>query len=73
MVQSLLLSNEKNQIFMIWALLMGLEMLAIYGFTKDKILNTRVSDLAETLHIDDYVGSYYLQLGTRNQVDAVPN
>jgi hypothetical protein len=40
---------------MIWALLMGLEMLAIYGFTKDKILNTRVSDLAETLPIDDYV------------------
>jgi len=54
MVQSLL-SNEKNQIFMIWALLMGLEMLAIHGFTKDKILNTTVSNLAETHHIDDYV------------------
>jgi hypothetical protein len=46
-VQSLLPSNEKNQIFMIWALLMGLEMLAIHGFTKDKILNTTVSNLAE--------------------------
>ncbi len=34
---------------------MGLKRLAIHGFTKDKILNTTVSNLAETLHIDDYV------------------
>jgi len=33
----------------------GIKMLAIHGFTKDKILNTTVSNLAETLHIDDYV------------------
>ena len=31
------------------------EMLAIHGFTKEKILNTTVSNLAETLHIDYYV------------------
>jgi hypothetical protein len=31
------------------------EMLALHGFTKEKILNTTVSNLAETLHIDYYV------------------
>lgn len=30
------------------------EMLAVHGFTKDKIRNTTVSNLAETLHIDYY-------------------
>lgn len=31
------------------------EMLVIHGFTRDKILNTMVSNLAESLHIDYYV------------------
>lgn len=31
------------------------EMLVMHGFTRDKILNTMVSNLAETLHIDYYV------------------
>jgi hypothetical protein len=35
---------------------MGLKRFAIHGFTKDKILNTTVSNLAETLCIDDYLG-----------------
>ncbi len=35
---------------------MGLKRLAIHGFTKDKILNTTVSNLAETLYVDDYLG-----------------
>lgn len=30
-------------------------MLVMDGFTRDKILNTMVSNLAETLHIDYYV------------------
>jgi hypothetical protein len=34
---------------------MGSEMLGVRGFTKDKIRNTTVSNLAETLHIDYYV------------------
>jgi len=31
------------------------EMLALRGFTKGKILNSTVSDLAETLQIDYYI------------------
>ncbi len=31
------------------------KMLAVHGFNKDKIINTTVSNLAETLHIDYYV------------------
>ena len=31
------------------------EMLALRGFTKEKILNSTVSNLAETLQIDYYV------------------
>ena len=31
------------------------EMLAVNGFTKEKILNTTVNNLAEALHIDYYV------------------
>jgi len=31
------------------------EMLALRGFTKEKILNSTVSDLAETLQIDYYI------------------
>ena len=34
----------------------GLKRLAIHGITKDKILKTTVCNLAETLHIDDYLG-----------------
>ena len=34
----------------------GLKRIAIHGITKDKILNTTVSNLAETLHIDNYLG-----------------
>ena len=31
------------------------EMLALRGFTKEKILNSTVSDLSETLQIDYYI------------------
>lgn len=54
-VQSILSNEEKPDIYKLDVADGIKEMLAIHGFTKDKILNTTVSNLAETLHIDDYV------------------
>ena len=55
MVQSLLTNEKKPDIYDL-AVADGIkEMLAIHGFTKDKIRNTTVSNLAESLHIDYYV------------------
>ena len=55
MAQSLL-SNEKELDIYDLGVTDGIkEMLAAHGFTKDKIRNTTVSNLAETLHIDYYV------------------
>lgn len=54
MVQSLL-DSEKPDVYDL-AIAEGIkEMLVMHGFTRDKILNTMVSNLAETLHIDYYV------------------
>lgn len=54
MVQSLL-DSEKPDVYDL-AIAEGIkEMLVMHGFTRDKILNTTVSNLAETLHIDYYV------------------
>ncbi|MDW0141946.1 MAG: hypothetical protein QOK82_02385 [Nitrososphaeraceae archaeon] len=54
-VQSLLGSEKKPDVYDL-AIADGIkEMLVMHGFTKDKILNTMVSNLAETLHIDYYV------------------
>ncbi|HEY7227476.1 MAG TPA: hypothetical protein VH481_05060 [Nitrososphaeraceae archaeon] len=51
-----LLSNEKDLDVYDLAVADGIkEMLAVNGFTKEKILNTTVNDLAEALHIDYYV------------------
>ena len=55
MVQSLLSNEKKPDIYDLGVADGIIEMLAVHGFTKDKILNTTVSNLAETLHIDYYV------------------
>ncbi len=55
MVQSLLSNDKKPDIYDLGVADGIKEMLAVHGFTKDKILNTTVSNLAETLHIDYYV------------------
>ncbi len=55
MVQLLLSDEEKQGIYDL-GLAGGLKRIAIHGITKDKILNTTVSNLAETLHIDNYLG-----------------
>ena len=55
MVKSLLGSEKKPDVYDL-AIADGIkEMLVMHGFTRDKILNTIVSNLAETLHIDYYV------------------
>jgi len=54
-VQSLLGSEKKPDVYDL-AVADGIkEMLVMHGFTRYKILNTMVSNLAETLHIDYYV------------------
>lgn len=51
-----LLENEKKLEIHDLGIAEGIkEMLALRGFTKDKILNSTVSNLAETLHIVYYV------------------
>ena len=54
-VQSLLGSEEKPDIYDLQVADGIKEMLIMRGFTRDKILNTSVSSLAETLQIDHYV------------------
>jgi hypothetical protein len=55
MVHSLLSNEKKLDIYDLRVADGIKEMLALHGFTKDKILNTTVSNLAEILHIDYYV------------------
>ena len=54
-VQSLLGSEEKPEIYDLPVADGIKEMLVNRGFTREKILNTNVSTLAETLQIDYYV------------------
>lgn len=54
-VQSLLSSEEKPDIYDLRVADGIKEMLMMRGFTRDKILNSKVSTLAETLQIDYYV------------------
>jgi hypothetical protein len=54
-VQSLLDSKQKPDVYDL-PIAEGLkEMLVMRGYTRDKILNTKVSSLAENLQIDYYV------------------
>jgi hypothetical protein len=55
MVQSLLENEKKPDVYELGVAEGIKEMLALRGFTKEKILNSTVSNLAETLKIDDYV------------------
>ena len=55
MVQSLLENEKKPDVYELGAAEGIKEMLALRGFTKEKILNSTVSNLAETLQIDYYV------------------
>ena len=54
-VQSLISSEEKPDIYDLRVADGIKEMLMMRGFTRDKILNSKVSTLAETLQIDYYV------------------
>lgn len=55
MGQSLLENEKKLDIYELGVAEGIKEMLALRGFTKEKILNSTVSNLAETLQIDYYV------------------
>jgi len=55
MVQSLLENEKKPDVYELDVAEGIKEMLALRGFTKEKILNSTVSNLAETLQIDYYV------------------
>ena len=55
MVQSLLENEKKPDVYELGVAEGIKEMLALRGFTKEKILNSMVSNLAETLQIDYYV------------------
>ena len=55
MVQSLLGSEEKPDVYDLPVADGIKEMLIIQGYTREKILNTKVSSLAEDLQIDYYV------------------
>ena len=55
MVQSLLENEKKPDVYELGVAEGIKEMLALKGFTKEKILNSTVSNLAETLQIDYYV------------------
>jgi hypothetical protein len=59
-VQSLLENEKKPDVYELDVYELGVaegikEMLALRGFTKEKILNSTVSNLAETLQVDYYV------------------
>ena len=55
MVQSLLENEKKPDVYELGVAEGIKEILALRGFTKEKILNSTVSNLAETLQIDYYV------------------
>lgn len=55
MVQSLLENEKKPDVYELGVAEGIKEMLALRGFTKQKILNSTVSNLTETLQIDYYV------------------
>ena len=55
MVQSLLENEKKPEVYELCVAEGIKEMLALRGFTKEKMLNSTVSNLAETLQIDYYV------------------
>jgi len=55
MVQSLLENEKKPDVYELGVAEGIKEMLALRGFTKEKILNSTVNNLAETLQIDYYV------------------
>jgi hypothetical protein len=55
MVQSLLENEKKPDVYDLGVAEGIKEMLSLRGFTKEKILNSTVSNLAETLQIDYYV------------------
>ena len=55
MVQSLLENEKEPDVYELGVAEGIKEMLALRGFTKEKILNSTVSNLAETLQIDYYV------------------
>ena len=55
MVQSLLENEKKPDVYELGVAEGIKEMLALRGFTKEKILNSTVNNLTETLQIDYYV------------------
>ena len=55
MVQSILENEKEPDVYELGVAEGIKEMLALRGFTKEKILNSTVNNLAETLQIDYYV------------------
>jgi len=55
MVESLLENEKEPDVYELGVAEGIKEMLALRGFTKEKILNSTVNNLAETLQIDYYV------------------
>jgi len=55
MVQSLLENEKKPDVYELGVAEGIKEMLALRGFTKEKILNSTVSNLADILQVDYYV------------------
>ena len=66
MVQSLLENEKKPDVYELGVAEGIKEMLALRGFTKEKILNSTVSNLAETLQIDYYVALIIYNLARKN-------
>ena len=66
MVQSLLENEKKPDVYELGVAEGTKEMLALRGFTKEKILNSTVSNLAETLQIDYYVALIIYNFGKKN-------
>ena len=68
LTQSLLENEKKLDVYELGVAEGIKEMLALTGFTKEKILNSTVSNLAETLEID-----YYVALNIYNSAKKVSN
>ena len=66
MVQSLLEKEKKPDVYELGVAEGIKEMLALRGFTKEKILNSTVNNLAETLQIDYYVALIIYNLARKN-------
>ena len=66
MVESLLENEKEPDVYELGVAEGIKEMLALRGFTKEKILNSTVNNLAETLQIDYYVARIIYNSAKKN-------